>query len=99
MWLLHPSCSEVVDRACRKPQQGSLSFQVFLRIIETKSQLQSWDNNVFGNLQHKINLPEQKLADLQLSPQLSHQSLQSDIRSELDFYLHCQEIHLAQKAR
>ena len=40
-WIYHLSCNKVVELAWNKPQQGSLSFQLLLRINETKSQLKS----------------------------------------------------------
>ena len=67
MWLLHPSCKSVVQKAWHCQITGSRAFQLSNKLSSVKKEFLVWNKEVFGRLEQEIHQKKLQLRSLQNS--------------------------------
>nr|POE64791.1 hypothetical protein CFP56_75006 [Quercus suber] len=55
MWITHPSCKEVVQRAWGSSTHGSRAYQLMHKVYSVRKEFVHWNRNVFGRIEQEIN--------------------------------------------
>ena len=100
MWLSHPTCKSVVQKAWHSHITGSRAFQLRHKLSSIEKEFLIWNKEVFGRLDHEIYQIQLQLQIIQNSiSSIDDVHKESVVRGELEILLQREEIMWAQKAR
>ena len=100
MWLSHPSCKSVVQKAWHNRVTGSCAFQLRHKLINVRDEFQVWNKEVFGKVENEIHMIQNQLKLVQNSIlSLVDVKREAELRKELEILMQREEVMWAQKAR
>ena len=67
MWMTHPTCKEVVQKAWNFKVVGSKAYQLKNKLSNVRKDLISWNKQVFGKVENEIWLKQAQLQTIQNS--------------------------------
>ena len=100
MWLTHPTCKEVIQRAWNTHSIGSRAFQFKIKTSRLRSTLMHWNNEVFGKVEKQILDKQSELQHIQNDiHNLEDVRKERTLREDLETLMNRKEMKWAQKAR
>ena len=100
MWLSHPSCKSVVQKAWHNRVTGSSAFQLWHKLINVRDEFQVWNKEVFGKVENEIHMIQNQLKLVQNSiSSLADVKREPELREELEILMQREEVIWVQKAR
>ena len=100
MWITHPSCRDVVQKAWHNHFIGSRAFQFKNKTHKLREVFTQWNRDVFGEVEKEIGRKKNELQLLQNSI-LNNEDVRKVrvLREELEVLMHRDELKWAQKDR
>ena len=93
MWLSHPSCKSVVQKAWHNRVKGSRAFQLRHKLINVRDEFQVWNKEVFGKVENEIHMKQNQLKLVQNSiSSLQDVKREAELRDELEVLMQREEV-------
>lgn len=100
MWITHPNCKGIINKAWDLQTQGSRAIQLKNKLSNVKSVALEWNRNVFSRVETEIWRKQNQLQQIQNAINtLDDTRRERAIREELEDVLDREELLWAQKAR
>ncbi|KAF7835872.1 ribonuclease H [Senna tora] len=100
MWLLFKKCNMLVNEVWHEDIRGSPAFVIHKKIDLLCAKLKQWNKLEVGIVQEKIKTLSSQLEYVQRHiSSLESKVLESNLSNNFEFYLDCEEMMWAQKAR
>ena len=99
-WARDPRCYDVIDKAWSSEPRGSEFFRLCNKQEETRKALRTWNKEVFGKCQNRINSLMQEIKSIQEGDSsVDHGILEGKLQTELAEWLTRSEMIWRQKSR